>query len=278
MLKFSKKPTMLAAGCSFTDPAFSSLFHPDWDFSYDKWPDHVARQLKVKHENIGQSGLGNPEMANRISDYLYENPQIEYLFVLWSGYDRFSSAKYKHCPQAILTQKYEQENCSGKMNRGKLRWEAQKKWARVDELENLIPIYKYYMDVWWDYEKVVTETHRAFYQIQKECERRNIKYMFQQGPTPICAYSIKEMANNGYLKGDHWKWHNIPKMAESKYADELEDTCNFIGWPGFDLLGGYAASTDPRFERLSDVDGHPNKNTHKLIAQVFMEEYEKVYS
>ena len=52
MLKFSKKPTMLAAGCSFTDPAFSSLFHPDWDFSYDKWPDHVAQHLKVKHENI----------------------------------------------------------------------------------------------------------------------------------------------------------------------------------------------------------------------------------
>ena len=286
MLKSFKKPTMLAAGCSFTDAAFTSIFHPDWDFSYDKWPAHVARSLKLKHENIGLCGLGNPEIANRIMDYLYENPQIEYLFVLWSGYDRFASGNYHHCPQAILTQKYEEENSGGERNRGKLRWEAQKEladkdWSHRDtafRLENLIPFYKYYMDAWWDYEKIVTETHRAFYMVQKECERRNIKYMFMQGPTPIAAYSIKEMANGGYLKGEHWRWHNVSKMGTSKYANELEDTCNFVGWPGFDLLGGYSASTDSRFERVSDVDGHPSKNAHKLIAEVFMEEYEKAYS
>jgi hypothetical protein len=66
----------------------------------------------------------------------------------------------------------------------------------------------------------------------------------------------------------------------SKYLiDRPHPISNFIGWPIVSDIGGF--SFDDKLEdhhRLSDEDTHPNASGHKLIAEIFYNEYEKIYS
>ena len=37
--------TLLAVGCSLTDKNFTSMFHPELDCSWPKWPEVVGKKL-----------------------------------------------------------------------------------------------------------------------------------------------------------------------------------------------------------------------------------------
>ena len=54
---------------------------------------------------------------------------------------------------------------------------------------------------------------------------------------------------------------------------------NFIGWPIIDNIGGWCLDDCLHImHRLSDEDTHPNEDGHKLIAEIFYDEYKKIYS
>jgi hypothetical protein len=63
------KKILLVSGCSWTDKNFSSIFHPDMDCSWPKWPELLAKKLNMECINLGFGGSGQEYIYNSILDY-----------------------------------------------------------------------------------------------------------------------------------------------------------------------------------------------------------------
>lgn len=270
MLKFSKKPEMIAGGCSFTDANWQSVESPELPQDFNKWPQFIAEQLKVSFINTGKSGIGNVEISNRILDELEQNDNAKYVFALWSSYDRFSTGKYNHVPIAVL---FKQIGVKPYTNfRQKNDGDQEKK-----RLLNIL--YDKLLNQWWSWEKGYDDNHRAMYMVQKECERRNIKYIFMQGPDPWAAGAAFSLTEAGMLDRKIWTPRLLYKAMDSIYYDKIREE-NFIDFPGMVELGGNSVSRHKEFHKkykFSETDGHPNKEGHEYIARLFMERYNEIY-
>ena len=270
MLKFSKKPEMIAGGCSFTDPNWRSVESPDLPQDFNKWPQIIAEQLKVSFVNTGKSGIGNVEISNIILDQLEQNDNVKYVFALWSSYDRFCTGKYNHVPIAVMFKQIGVKPYTNFFER--IDRDPEKK-----RLLNLL--YDKLLNQWWSWEKAYDDNHRAMYMVQKECERRNIKYIFMQGPDPWAAGAAHNLIEAGMLDRKIWTPRLLYKAMDSIYYDKIREE-NFIDFPGLVELGGNSVSRHQEFfdkYRFSEQDGHPNKEGHEYIARLFMERYNENY-
>ncbi len=265
MLKFSKKPEMIAGGCSFTDANWQSDIDPHLCHDFPRWPSVLADHLGVTCNNLGKSGDGNVDIANAIFDELERNDNVKYVFVLWSSYDRFSTSKKNHIPIAITHRYFDDSHTSNLKNR--------------DSYKYLIDFYDKYLGDWWSWEVAYDNNHRAMYQVQRECERRNIKYIFAQGPDPWAAGAVTDLINQGVLNRITWTPRLLYKFMDSQYYDKLNEK-NFIDWPGLPEIGGNSMSRHEDFRerlRFSEHDGHPSKEGHEWIAQKFLEAHNEIY-
>ena len=67
------KKILLVSGCSYTDKNFKSIFHPDLDTSWDKWPEILAKKLNMDCVNLGYCGSGNDYVYSSLLDYIVQN-------------------------------------------------------------------------------------------------------------------------------------------------------------------------------------------------------------
>ena len=65
---------------------FRSSFTPDWDFSYKKWPEHLAEHLGMELVCLGRMGNGNQYIYHSLLDEIIKTPKDEIGLVVagWS--------------------------------------------------------------------------------------------------------------------------------------------------------------------------------------------------
>src|SRR6056300_1713464 len=68
------KKKLIVSGCSYTDKDFESMSAPDYDCSFPKWPELLAKKLDMDCVNLGASGAGNEYIYSSLLDYI-TNPQ-----------------------------------------------------------------------------------------------------------------------------------------------------------------------------------------------------------
>lgn len=265
MLKFSKKPLMIAGGCSFTDPNFTSVFHPELDTSWDKWPAIFGKKHNYEVLNVGSSGSGNEFICQQVIKSVNENKtDVELVLVLWSGWDRIRVYGQKLCPINVVN----------------------KKNAITEEAEKLIlKRYPYYklaydaskmiLDNYLNLNAILNDTMFYMWILKDFLEKRNIKYIFAQGISPIQFSFFDE----DYIKKTIHK--ELNNFLYHMYYDDL-DVENFYGWPLFEALGGHHLDEITQRKnthfRISELDAHPNAKGQEELAKVFSKVYEKIYA
>lgn len=266
MLKFSNKPVLVAGGCSFTDPNFKSMYHPEMDTSFAKWPDLVAKELNLKVVNTGASGSGNKIIADRVMDAVIENKNVELVMVLWSGFDRFSMYTHKFCPFSVM-----HNICFS---------DPVKPKSKVTQL-----FYKKAVEEWFNLEHNMRENLRIIYTLQEFLEHRSIKYIFAQGVDPYMFDGMSQLQENGFLKNTTFARRNKARLlsiVDDIYFDMIKEP-HFYGWPGLEEAGGTNFTQWIRHKEnkedyhVSRVDKHPNALGHKDISEKFLQTYRRVY-
>ena len=86
------KKILLVSGCSYTDKNFKSIFHPDLDTNWDKWPEILAKKLNMDCINLGYCGSGNDYVYSSLLDYIVQNN--ENLGLVMPGWTRAVRRSY----------------------------------------------------------------------------------------------------------------------------------------------------------------------------------------
>jgi hypothetical protein len=81
------KKILLVSGCSWTDKNFSSIFHPNMDCSWPKWPELLAKKLDMECVNLAFCGSGQEYIYNSIVEYVLKNKKnnIGLIIPAWSN-------------------------------------------------------------------------------------------------------------------------------------------------------------------------------------------------
>jgi len=88
------KKILLVSGCSYTDKNFESIFHPNLDTSWTKWPELLAEKLNMNCVNLGYSGSGNDYVYSSLLDYIVkDNNDIGLVISGWTRVVRRSYTK-----------------------------------------------------------------------------------------------------------------------------------------------------------------------------------------
>ena len=77
---------LIVGGDSNSDLNFRSTVHPDWDFSFKKWPQYVAEHLGMELVCVGKGGRGNEYIYHSLLHEIIRTPQEEIGLVMvgWS--------------------------------------------------------------------------------------------------------------------------------------------------------------------------------------------------
>ena len=75
--------TLLAVGCSLTDEKLESMFHPEMDCSWPKWPEIVGKKLGYNVVNLGESGNSNDAIFKSAQDYIIDH-KVDMICALWT--------------------------------------------------------------------------------------------------------------------------------------------------------------------------------------------------
>lgn len=268
MLKYFDKPVLVAGGCSFTDPKFRSVYHPEMDVSFAKWPELVGKQLGYKVINTGTSGAGNKLIADRVMDAVLTNKNVKIVMVLWSGFDRFSVYNKINCPFPVIRHIFYEEP-----------------GAHDNSKQFLQTFYKKAIDDWFSLEENIRYNLRIIYQLQEFLKNKSIKYIFAQGTDPYSMGGMFELYDLQFFRNPIFNKRNrfkIVSMMDDMYFD-LIDESHFYGWPGLEELGGtnfskYIRQKDNYDDyHLSRVDRHPNALGHQNLSEMFLKTYGDVY-
>jgi hypothetical protein len=78
---------LIVSGDSNTTDDFVSISHPDWDFSYKKWPELLAEKLGMKVINMARCGQGNEFIYTTLRNEIVkieDKSQIGLVIAAWS--------------------------------------------------------------------------------------------------------------------------------------------------------------------------------------------------
>ena len=80
------KKYLIVSGCSWGDPNFISIEHPDMDTSWKMWPEILAEKLDMQLINLCKSGQGQEYIYSSLIDRLQTIPtsQIGLMIAAWS--------------------------------------------------------------------------------------------------------------------------------------------------------------------------------------------------
>ena len=238
------KKILLVSGDSYTDPDWYSEFHPELDIDWPKWPEILADKLDMDCVNLGLSGSGQEYIYNSLLEYI-TNPnkdisKIGLVIPAWSQCQR----------------KDFQKGWGG-------RWTNRR------------------LDVDGDLNAWINKSLRYYSSFQILCERYKLPYLQVQminlfndflgglrpgdGEVKAGIFGKNERLNYpGNVKQDKMKINKIILDYESRLNYK-----KFVGWPMIHELGGYSMAHKilKKRDKISDLDGHPNKQGHEKIAE-----------
>ena len=238
------KKILLVSGDSYTDPDWYSEFHPELDIDWPKWPEILADKLDMNCVNLGLSGAGQEYIYNSLLEYI-TNPnkdisKIGLVIPAWSQCQR----------------KDFQKGWGG-------RWTNRR------------------LDVDGDLNAWINKSLRYYSSFQILCERYKLPYLQVQminlfndflgglrpgdGEVKAGIFGKNERLNYpGNVKQDKMKINKIILDYESRLNYK-----KFVGWPMIHELGGYSMAHKilKKRDKISDLDGHPNKQGHEKIAE-----------
>ena len=236
---------LIVSGDSNTEANFESISHPDWDFSYKKWPELLAEKLGMKVINVAKGGQGNEFIYTTIRDEVVkieDKSQIGLVIAAWSQAPRkdFKIGRLK--PWTSL---------------------------RTDTHGNL---------PWW------VERSLGFYlDFQILCERYNIPYvqfqMIELFEHYFAGYPSQTEIHYGADPNEQKKYPGNEKL-DKKYIlksimdyEKKLDISKFMGWPPVKELGGWRFKDhldlwDEKDSpmRVSTLDNHPNELGHIAVC------------
>ena len=98
---------LIVSGDSCTEKFFYSVVHPEMDFDYPKWPDHIGKHLGMEVVNLARGGAGNKFIHSSIQDAVMEIPNEEIGLVIagWTQAHRedWELGKRDHYPYKGFT-------------------------------------------------------------------------------------------------------------------------------------------------------------------------------
>jgi len=225
------KKILLVSGCSFTTDDFNSLFHPEEDMSWDKWPKILAKMLNMDYVNLAKSGAGNEFISNTIIDEIetMDKSKIGLVIPAWSQCRRRDYQMYS--------------------SRSKnTRWRSEmydlfgdtRYWIRKS-----LKTY-YFFQIYCDYYKI------PYKQVQMiELFKDNIEIDFNEEKKEMDDFTVDEM----YYK----KLKNF--IGETSGILSLQDV----------LTSNRKDKEKIKEFSISSEDSHPNKNGHRLLAEYIYE-------
>jgi len=270
---------LIVSGDSCTEPYFTSDAHPNRDYTFPKWPEHVGKHLGMEVINLARGGAGNQFIYSSIQDVIMEIPNEEIGLVI-----------------AGWSQSHREDWEIGKTDHSQTEEFAVSPWRsrRVAKSGELYT---------W-----VKKSLRTYIAFQNLCENNNLPYLhFQMGDIfenylNGLKQTEKEFAQGRSYKkqyeGDNTKDLNYIIKILTKYDKHIK---NFIGWPGVSKHGllrikkknlnwpllhresftmhhhilGTDINSLNNFIRnglvISELDDHPNEKGHKAIADFIIQ-------
>lgn len=276
---------LIAGGCSYTDENFRTNAE---DFkmpekTWPMWPEHLAKKLNLKHVNVGRCGYDNFTIFETVLKAIILNEdKVDTVVVLWSGWDR--SILFNVLPIVTLHAFY------NNLNKEEV-W-ALPGWMRESKFDETIK--NYLNSDWWDppsfIRDSVNNTLSLMYALATICESKNIKYIFYQGIEPIATGYINSIENKierpSKRKFEVNDLDILKQMKKCPFSGRLEERKkNIIGWPFLPDAGGQFLDKiryDFKFFKkgpmnLSRIDRHPNAEAQHMIADIFYDQWKKVY-
>jgi hypothetical protein len=225
------KKILLVSGCSFTTDDYNSLFHPEEDMSWDKWPKILAKMLNMDYVNLAMSGAGNEYISNTIIDQIeiMDKSKIGLVIPAWSQCRRRDYQMYS--------------------SRSKnTRWRSEmydlfgdtRYWIRKS-----LKTY-YFFQIYCDYYKI------PYKQVQMiELFKDDIEIDFNKEKKEMNDFTVDEM----YYK----KLKNF--IGETSGILSLQDV----------LTSNRKDKEKIKEFSISSEDSHPSKNGHRLLAEYIYE-------
>ena len=259
---------LIVSGDSCTEDDFQSPCHPETEFNFPKWPNHLADHLGMKLVNKARGGQGNEFVYHSLLEEVTRTPKEEIGLVIagWSQCHRYDwQTGYMGGPDGMNT------------------WGATRVFPKGDLLH-------------W-----VTKTLRHYISFQTLCEHKGVPFFhFQTGdlfenylhglrPTEREAMQGKSYLTR-YPGGAERALDDEKKILEriEMYDHYIK---NFIGWPGLTpkyrsypwklakkggfnihstVIGNTREDQLARGFVISKLDDHPNELGHKAMADFFI--------
>ena len=260
------KKILLVSGDSFTDRNFRSAAHPEMDVSWPMWPELLAEKLDMRLINLGRSGQGNEYIYSSLQDTIEkmeDKSQIGMVVAAWSQSFRKDYQHNHSKGHEYVLYDYGQ-------------WMAE----RVNPHGDIFS---------W-----IRKSLRTYKNLEYMCERYNIPYV-QTQMIPLYIDWLRGLPPTDQAimfegKDQYFDRNEYPGDAEKDVEtilkiimeyDDIITTTNFLGWPISRELGGYvfsfkevgfADSNNPSDHSpyvISEYDGHPNAEGHKILAAAF---------
>jgi len=233
------KKILLVSGCSYTDPNFYSIFHPDMDCNWPMWPELLAEKLDMECVNLATSGAGNEYIYSTLLDYITQNDtsNIGLVMAAWSQNQRKDFQK-------------------------------DDKWTniRVDQNGDVYSWMKKSLRYYLSFKLVCEQYNIKYKSFQMINSYKDVLEGLRPGEISI--------TNGTYDKDFRFKFIDDVKLSETKllkiissYENLLSE--NFIGWPLDKKLGGFNMNQFLNDnEKISELDKHPNESGQKKIMEI----------
>jgi hypothetical protein len=233
------KKILLVSGCSYTDPNFYSIFHPDMDCNWPMWPELLAEKLNMQCVNLATSGAGNEYIYSTLLDYITQNDtsNIGLVMAAWSQNQRKDFQK-------------------------------DDKWTniRVDQNGDVYSWMKKSLRYYLSFKLVCEQYNIKYKSFQMINSYKDVLEGLRPGEISI--------TNGTYDKDFRFKFVDDVKLSETKllkiissYENLLSE--NFIGWPLDKKLGGFNMNQFLNDnEKISELDKHPNESGQKKIMEI----------
>jgi len=255
--------TLLAVGCSLTNEKFESMFHPEMDCSWPKWPEIVGKKLGYNVVNLGESGNSNDAIFKSAQDYIIDH-KVDMICALWTQGHRLNihdminiNWTWSFMDKEIVS--------SGDC--------LQKDVFNKDEFSRLLR---------YKHTALANEYLRYIYMLDQLGKyNNNIPVYHMQGLRGYYPYGSLTRAKAHTMRKEY-----ATAFLDSPYFSILDKQTNIYGWPLLQELEGSIYIDDPKAlashtwkemealtlkYKISDEDSHPNARGQKIIANNFMQ-------
>ena len=234
------KKYLIVSGCSWGDPNFVSLVHPDMDCDWPKWPEILADKLDMQVINLCKMGHGQEYIYSSLIEKAAEIPKEEIGLVI---------AAWSTAPR----RDYQTTGLANDPTKRKMKWTSD----MIDLRGNI--------EYW------IKRSMRYFYSFQNVFENLKIPYKQIQLVHLYSGYVWEELRRSGIvydkktykLQGTDYQ-HK--KIFKEKCADAMLN--DVLTWKLNEHFLNFNQSKEiEKIDRISDLDRHPSAKGQQQIAE-----------